>query len=397
VLNEFLEVPVNVLAWDWQEQAGTGTGIALARSRTPFQAKQLATELAETLGEGYNEDLHFIGHSLGALVTGEAIDELVEVQGVTSSRIQATLLDNAALTNLSQISIANLVGGNVFADPTSKYAYNENYVSVVGRLYDDAVNVFLPDGAAAGLVEWHSYPISWYEQSALAVRSGTAPDNNTPGYQDAFETGAAIPQHSEYYIQTLNFNDSPLLLRESTESEIDNWRSFARNFGAGASIGKYLLDREWDAVGGVDAVLKEDAQGDPKVEIMLTEQSPAYVWVPVAIPEGIAGFSFDFRFFSTCDEDFLSFGIDDELLFAIEGEYIVAGEFYNSGIIDIGRYAGRDEELFFALNSDGITGASIFLDNLTFYAAVPEPSTAMFTILAMISVGWRRSRRLVRE
>ncbi|WP_193214252.1 alpha/beta fold hydrolase [Luteolibacter marinus] len=361
---------LNILAWDWSDKAGTGVGITLARSRTPHQASELAAALADLVGPAYGDHVHFVGHSLGALIVGESIDMLVEREGLDAVPIQASLMDDASITNATQIPLASSVG-SVFADPTSRYSFNENYVSIVGALQSDAVNVFLPEGAILGAVGWHSYPIEWYRMSAEAWRTGASAGSDSPGYHAALRLGGTIPSSPQYHIQTFSVSDEPVLLQGSTREEIIQFRDAARVFSVGASIGLFLSDQVWGAVGKVQASMENGDRAIQDLKIVLEENSPAYTWVPVSVPEEAVGLAFDFRVSDFGDRDFLSFGIGNELLFALEGEFMQDGEVYNSGVFDIARFTGQDIELFIALNSDDSSGASVVVDNISFMLSAP--------------------------
>lgn len=62
----------NVVAWDWQAAASG----AIPEERTPSQGVALGQALVTSLGTTYSQPIHFIGHSLGALVNAAAANYL---------------------------------------------------------------------------------------------------------------------------------------------------------------------------------------------------------------------------------------------------------------------------------------------------------------------------------
>ncbi|MCC6232586.1 MAG: hypothetical protein IT580_08075 [Verrucomicrobiales bacterium] len=158
-------------------------------------------------GAAYRQPVHFLGHSLGTLVTSYAVDYLhgtarseheVASPVWDSARTQVTLFDDAAIAKLiaNESFAAGILGqamlgpkgaiamylaeASQWKDPVpGEFAYLDNYFSCVGRYHAEGVNVLLqraiwdkavdpllfPPKFALDIVDAHSVPASWYLQS----------------------------------------------------------------------------------------------------------------------------------------------------------------------------------------------------------------------------------------
>jgi alpha-tubulin suppressor-like RCC1 family protein len=228
----------NIVAWDWQFEA---EGVVPPVDKVGKQGVALGKALFGVF-PGYTQPVHFMGHSLGALVNAAAANYLhghaTGQQEVSSTpwaweRTHMTLLDHAEL--------ANLAGREVLFDglnPTALDAWNavrttesttlnwmpplpqhfvwaDNYVSLVGSFERGAVNVWLQKAALeAGPSAKHSYPINWY---GLTIAN---PTGSELGFRRSREygmvaglPGAAFPPSSfgtNYFQLLTDFN--PLTL-----------------------------------------------------------------------------------------------------------------------------------------------------------------------------------------
>lgn len=164
---------VNLLAWDWWDGAnvpllntvGVGLTLGLAcvvpRQNTPEQGLWLGQALRTTLGANYARPIHFLGHSLGTLVNGAAIDYLhgddprhFVFPTWLPERTQATLFDHAALLPDVRLSYSPL--GFISPVP-QRAAYVESYLTAVGFPSEKALNVYLQRVGFS-----HSAPMDWY-------------------------------------------------------------------------------------------------------------------------------------------------------------------------------------------------------------------------------------------
>ncbi len=178
------ESVANIVAWDWEDDAaGSYIELTRAASRTFRQGEALGNELIYVLGVNYDNNIHFIGHSLGTLLNCRAADF---IHGDSKNNLfsrkfdpqntHMTLFDQAELSSVynafmfSGYLLTAFTGGDeadtldgLIHSPSWKKvipdhsAWNDNYITAVGRKEDRAVNVLLFGN--------HSYPYHWYSNS----------------------------------------------------------------------------------------------------------------------------------------------------------------------------------------------------------------------------------------
>lgn len=213
----------NILAWDWTP---TAHAFAPPETDTPDQGVALgkALQTQAALRPSYSGRLHMIGHSLGTIVNGYAVDYLhgyaragqpTATQTWATTNTHVTLFDEASLAAGTQVFtpefyaklLNDLVrnGGTYpnigWKNPVpNKSAWVDNYISSFGRYYPQAVNILLQRPMEQGLTKpgvgvliWgaamanaHSYPpAEWYPESVQR------PDTTTPGFGTSFEYSAS--------------------------------------------------------------------------------------------------------------------------------------------------------------------------------------------------------------
>ena len=214
----------NIIVWDWSALANT---TAPPIDQACYQGEYLGKALQSVMGTGYNQRIHFIGHSLGTIVNAYACDY---VHGSFSrnsnnpaipwnrnlTQPHVTILDEAEIASvfgqsvitsatigwkIAQAKGALLAGGVAAAKdwknpvPTSA-VWTDNYISLVGVQRDDAVNVCLLADAysynirnpKAGLESAHAYSHKWYLNSIGA--SGIYPQI---GFRNSYESSLMFP------------------------------------------------------------------------------------------------------------------------------------------------------------------------------------------------------------
>lgn len=211
----------NIVAWDWHEVARPcwfGRLTPPPEEATPAQGIALGEALQTALGTDYGQHVHFIGHSLGTLVNGYAVDYLHGYQRANHrvaskrwlpSNTHVTMSDDAAISRLiAKETLLRLVLGGRWAYASSlalgwknpvphESAWLDNYVCSVGRYHEKAVNVLLQTGMLLALLDnsWleaavkaHSYAVKdWYP------RSVTSAERIAPGFGTSFEYKALHP------------------------------------------------------------------------------------------------------------------------------------------------------------------------------------------------------------
>jgi pimeloyl-ACP methyl ester carboxylesterase len=398
----------NIVEWDWSGSTGAGTNqnLGLARSRTMNQGRGLGAALSQSLGNSYGQSLHFIGHSLGALVNAQAIDYLHDVAGMDSSntQIQDTLFDEAELANaipsagqagqyllvpISRQAPAQVDAGYTSAMP-KRARWVDNYISAVGSVHEGAANVVLTNmnwGAPdfySELHKFHSYPVSWYRDSVGAT-------NVQMGHPFSLEADgiASAPTTGSYFVQA-DPNGNPLNLASITSGQAQSYLDSrnVRIIRKTVTVTAENLSSPIQVVGSVTYFSPFlDVLG-----ILLRPHSPAYAWIPLSVPADADFISFDFQFNDVQPTDFLSVGINDEQLFTIEGQFVASGTLHNSGLIDVSNYDGQNVEVFVGYNNGGVLGGQIAFQNITF-SSIPEPTSLAVIGMAGTLLMFRSKRR----
>ena len=219
----------NIIAWDWHFPAiGKGPNHLIPPvDNAATQGAILGQVLLQTVGPGYSKRLHFIGHSLGAIVNCVACDYLHgSLARSTSNPLSHCdpLLTNPHVTLLDEAEIATIAGSNVTtaaavgwkvaqlkgallaggaaaaADWKNTIPKNakwvDNYISLVGLQRDGAVNVCLLAPTVSfdwlspynSLVSAHSYAHLYYRNTVSP--SGPAP---AVGYGKSYESALTFP------------------------------------------------------------------------------------------------------------------------------------------------------------------------------------------------------------
>ena len=223
--------PPNIVAWDWHLAAEGGLidQIHVAAK----EGRSLGEALEQTLGPGYSQRVHFIGHSFGTIVNRYACDylhasfppERASMNSPTpwlasATRPHVTLLDEAeagsaagsnvitsTLTTSMMVNVpSGLVTGAAVAAANWKSAipkearWVDNYISAFGIQHKEAVNVCLVKAAEStfysplyglpNLAAAHRYAHEWYRQSIIPAAIYPAPPM---GFSRSFEKALTFP------------------------------------------------------------------------------------------------------------------------------------------------------------------------------------------------------------
>lgn len=368
----------NIVAWDWSERADTGLLFTAAGSATPSEGRALAEALSQTLGISYSEALHFYGHSFGALVNRNAIDEL-HGEGFDANLTHVTIFDSADLGLQGNFAWTGAI--------PDEAAYIENYIGAFGAWQDEAVNIFLTEelpislspglSLVSELADYHRYPVDWYGETILD------PDAAPIGYRYNIIDGTlgAAPQAGDAFLQSLNPLDDELNVDSVSGQALRN-AIIGRNllYGLEASIltANLLQGNLIQIVGDVAIDFAAGVVAD-QLRVTLNENSPAYAWMNLAVPEDADYLSVDFTFAGLDSGDEMVLAIDDFVIFQLDSDSVENGQLYSTGLLDISVWDGETVELFTGLISAGESGGSITLENFTFYSfdggQVPEPSS----------------------
>ena len=388
----------NIVTWDWQSDAHS----TIAGDLTPEAGTLLASALEQEL-PGYTGNFQFIGHSLGTLVNRQAIESLVNT-GTSGQQIDDTILDAPEDIPINAGSWIGLNSTNSNPVPAAgDYVHLDNYITAFGNLHSQARNVVLSQGAIQGLIGWHSYAHDWYDASVNNVGVGTAGFGTTP-------------TAGTYYLQSPNLF-TPLEVDNSSAGDLSHWIS-TRDAAWGLEKSELLaVDGIRGAIQYVGDVttngileLESDVTIDSTPVYITTPQfvlnghSGSYVWVPVHIPSNASALSFNTIFQNVPSGDSLVVGIDNTVLFTLEGEYANDSSSLSSGLLDISQWEGQDKELFFGLfpapstqqlfatDLGSSANESVAVDSISFIT-VPEPnSLILMSVCLALGVTGRRRR-----
>ncbi len=200
----------NILAWDWRYAA---QGTLPPEENIPGEGVLLGQSLQTVLGSSYAQPVHFMGHSLGALVDAAAANYLHGDRTAQQS-VSATpwVAANTHMTLFDQAEISRIVSAQVLFDGLTldlgspsevlkyasktlqgwkpslpvQYEWADNYISQVGFYLPNTLNVALQKAEGyAGIQFWqaHSYPMTWYN---LSIASPTDPLNPL-GFKRSYE------------------------------------------------------------------------------------------------------------------------------------------------------------------------------------------------------------------
>lgn len=221
----------NILVWDWHKDAEADRPPI---DRVTCDGIELGKALLQSLGAGYSQRVHFIGHSLGTFVNAYACDyahgsfarpsnnpashwnapvtqphitllDEAEVASVFGSQVltsadvawKATQLKTKLLTGVE--TAATLAATWKSPIPKTKTPWIDNYISAVGFHRDEAVNVCLltptltlntqpGTNLIQQLADAHSYAHLWYRNSI-----GYIPTTPQPSFGSSYEAGGILP------------------------------------------------------------------------------------------------------------------------------------------------------------------------------------------------------------
>ena len=461
----------NIVAWDWRTVAGTALP---PEEATPAQGIALGEMLQQTLESGYRQKVHFIGHSLGTLVNGYAVDYLhahqraghrVAAQPWLSANTHVTMFDEAAISRLiARETLAKLIlsGGRSYAASVAldwknpvpqNFRWLDNYIASVGRYHPEAVNVLLQKGMLLALadhswldaaVEAHSYPMTWYP------RTVPSPSSSVPGFGTSFEYASlhpsvAFPPNGPEFVPGIAFRQSessgdgralelvtdlePRLfypavsvvgaagaeaIWDAVVSGVDWTAAAGRRFGnVVVSVGQSVavtvdeaVDRVVNGAGTFWGGMV-DMFNQPNLRIQMQTglppgwpggrqpkdggdptNTPAALWLPVALPANASMLAFDFVVEGDGKDDALVFGINGTNLFTLATKFIPSGVTNTSRFLDVAAYAGKTNELFFGILGGTSTNCTVRVEGIRFFAFAPPTLALTVGINGTAALSW---------
>lgn len=227
----------NIFAWDWHGDAGlTTVDPAPVTARTVAQGAALGVALMDTLGSSYDRNIHFIGHSFGTTVNCTAANYLhgdkrllgdtrPGAQKYASYKTHMTPFDEAELATAAKglhvlldiplagfddivrhDAVEQLNNFRIEVIP-KQWVWIDNYVSEVGFLHPEAVNVMLWRKNYVNVAfDPHGYAYEWYQDTVIH------PGESLVGHRWSFERNTLFqgPMPPSYYLQSLDLGGSEL-------------------------------------------------------------------------------------------------------------------------------------------------------------------------------------------
>lgn len=418
-------ISANIVAWDWRDDAKQFWP-QTALLKTPAQGNALGTNLLQALGAGYNQSIHFIGHSFGTLVNAGAANYL-HTNGFAWANTQMTLLDEAEIaSDLTKVSPGAFNLGWIKPLPDN-FAWADNYISLVGELHyqNNIVNVILTAGQPGvfyanadalynDMKNYHAVPCDWYGQTVAN------PAGSVMGDIWSFERNSTFtsPAGGTFFDQ----QGSGLGLNQIQPAIADylhqvNAAAFVRDVGVFLTL--KVVNATVQVVGDVAANVIETALTDnnqvyqttpatigistyapatpdfwspqlilqnhpfippapliafkantptPKGSSSTPANSPAYAWLPMTIPTNATSMSFDFMIQGDGAGDSFEAALNGTNVFSLATSLIQTNVTMNSGLIDVSAYAGQNVELFLGIVGGNSTNTVLTVSGIRLYS-----------------------------
>jgi pimeloyl-ACP methyl ester carboxylesterase len=425
----------NIVAWDWSSEAGTNLAdLPVVSTKVLGQGFALATNLLAALGTSYSQPIHFIGHSLGTLVNSAAANYLQgdapnnAHQYFNPTNTQMTLFDEAeAGPQLADALVAlqnHQQDVRVFYDTPipARAAWIDNYISAFGLPHPEAANVILTKGAIFvapdlnsfinAVISFHGYPYVWYDDSVTNSTGSSA----LMGYRWSFEKNnlSGMPATNTMFIQT---SVNPELTLQQTNFDYGvnvligrlpvyvgdvGVSVFAAALNNAARIVGQVTGSIWSTTGmiinlvtgggGSSQIQSLDAQpmGGPMPLGGSAANTPAYAWIPLAVPPNTVSMSFDFMLQGNGSNDNFEVALNGTNVLSLATSMIQTNVTLNSGLIGVSQYAGTNVELFLGIVGGTSTNASLTASDFYFYSAA-QPSLQAQVLSNKLIASWSLS------
>jgi pimeloyl-ACP methyl ester carboxylesterase len=419
LISKNISKSLNILVWDWTEASKSTPCLSwqvdfvAAARQTPDQGFALGMALRSKLGSDYSQRLHFVGHSLGALVNGFAAIWLHN-RGFAPTNTHLTIFDEAEVaTDLSCPELVQAVLFNQWNPLAPKpyyyqplprrFAWADNYITAFGLLHPEAHNVILTNGfptKAANLVslrdqmvDFHSYPCAWYAETIIS-------DISAMGHRWSFERNgfAEAPLTNTVFLQSFNTTLWNLAQTDFTsasnylDGRLQKYRdalAYAITHRAPETIQangtvsgeRYMVSPLIGFQLFIISLLTQPTTPPPQLHPPLdpndihaaggNETMGAYAWLPLPIPANAVSMSFDFRIEGDWQGDSLAAALNGTNVLLLAASQVETNVTLNSGPIDVTSYAGQTNEFFVGIIGETSTNALLTVQNVAFYTAAP--------------------------
>jgi hypothetical protein len=373
------DVDANIIAFEWEGAYTSGitsleptTGSQQAKQNADNAGSMLGNALEEILGEDYDEDLHFIGHSFGTIVNTKATQVLDHFGSLDSaSDVQFTTLDSPTS-----------------APPGYAINFNDNWFR---NKLSDNVDYF-DNYYGTGLLSAYGEPIDGtnLDQQVNYIHG----DVGSVFYPDLIENGAGAdtnPNGEDVGTYDHRFDDwiTPTLL---------TWSGRPDQGAFSNTEAPYLgtVSTDYTSVLGTPVVVNSLSGYDNYTftGLYLEEQSPVSVLYYLDIPLEADWLAFDWMVEDAGDGDWFTVHLGSELFLTMSISELIEGILFHE-LFDISDYAGMSKELYFTLNSVGDANASLYVGNLEYRGEnpVPEPATMLLVCLGLLGLAGVNRRK----
>jgi pimeloyl-ACP methyl ester carboxylesterase len=432
---------LNIVAWDWNVEATSPwNNPGKAAANTQGQGRVLGMNLLAALGSHYSKPIHFIGHSFGTLVNATAADYL-HTNGFAWQNTHMTLFDEAEVGShfdsaANQFrTVTTLLKNDSAQQPfwnhplPNQFAWADNYVSLVGLLHHDAANVvltnffpnpnFYPTPTQIGLfidelASFHGYPCLWYDDTVVT------PSGSLMGWRWSFEENSLNPppavntvfiqsfSGSDLDVVPTNFNSASQLLDARLKKALPSLVYSVVDHAPAVvtAVNQVLITIEdaipqdpytlttgpaeaWGMIINLQTGPSSSGSFSPQTKVRPLipmpndlsggTNSPAYVWLPLAVPSNAVAISFDFILQGEGADDLFAVALNGTNVFSLETSLIQTNVTVNSGQIDVSEYAGTNVVLFLGIVGGTSTNANVTVSSLRFYSTV-APSLQAQTV-----------------
>lgn len=397
---------VNIIQFVWPT-AWTGGGLGYgewfsgyvdADDATKDAGHALGDALHTALGKDYSQPIHFIGHSLGTVVSTLAVETFI-LDGLTNDPpIQLTALDRPDdeggvgqeygrcwnERNLPQYD--NFVGDNYYTESGISFGdianggHFYNHPKLVGP---DDVGQTIFDAEVEAEAEQHSGVQQWYrwtmnplsEKDGESVRAGA--DFEDPTLLGVIDDDTLNPCQKGWYWSIINGHEPPFPNVDFCTTPLASTVPQGTSSATGCGVWPYLLCNA-NSTPPIAAAVTADGTQLPPTTYSTTE---------IIIPKDADYLVFDYRFTNADGGPaYAAVFLDDVLLWQMQGDTVRQGVTYETSTLSL-RGNGGTRNLSVALFPAGDPDAAVEFSNFRFLTVPARCSFGVETLeLASLTV-----------
>jgi probable HAF family extracellular repeat protein len=386
-----IEPDAVVIGYSWIDESAT-TSSSSSQNKTENSGRRLARLIEAVVGDGYEGDIHLIGHSHGSKVAAVAALKLKENPTTSLSVARLTLLDSPEVARAQVLMSANHLDDVLTSigstgtgiGISSGQTFVDNYYSEFGREYeiDGVVNVALQGRVNGSWSDQHSYSYKWLGAS------GTSQYSQSNGL--FWQSTGAIPGSTAFRQDWWETIEGPIGSGSVTFEVPKNEFSLLATLNPAASRERkspsFTLQPLNSNIFNTDGTVIVDAATG---RITLIENSPSFVDMTFVLPADTTHLQVSFEVLSPGDGDLLGLWINNELLYSLTLSDLNAGlHVAYIGIEDV--TPNTLHFLTIGLHSTGEPNSAFVIDSLS-AVIVPEPTS--IALLGLMSILMLRSPR----